>query len=278
MKLPILFVVMLIFQQALLAQIAEYKMADTLYISHDGMNPAPGQISKNNKNFYFTMENENTAEEFIYVMKRKKAGKPFSAPEKIKGVVNENPTPAQPSLTEDELAMVYVKVSNNTWTDNDIYIAYREKKSAEFSEFRTLSEMNSPDEADAYPYISPDGLNIYYVKGDYLYHSSRFDMGVKFSQASKVYFGDYGSYADYSGIYGAWLSPDQLQIYFVYSSAIYAADRAYPDTEWSEPYVYCYPRTEDAFISGVSFSSDMKEMFLYVSYDDKDLVCSFKKQ
>ena len=65
---------------------------------------------------------------------------------------------ALPSLSEDELTIVYDNPSVGGW---DMYIATRDSKTSVFGNIRSLSEINTAD-MEMRPFLSPDALSIYY--------------------------------------------------------------------------------------------------------------------
>jgi Tol biopolymer transport system component len=65
---------------------------------------------------------------------------------------------SSPSLSADELTIVYTNPSVGNW---DMYIATRPDKNSSFSGIRNLSELNTAG-VEQRPFLSPDGLTIYY--------------------------------------------------------------------------------------------------------------------
>jgi hypothetical protein len=77
---------------------------------------------------------------------------------------------------------------------------------------RMLSEINKIDTSDAYPYISPDGLRIYFAQenaGTNLYFASRPDM-YSFFGIPELVSTDFPS-----GSFSCWLTNDELEIFFI---------------------------------------------------------------
>lgn len=129
---------------------------------------------------------------------------------------------------------------------------------------RALIEINT-SEADAYPYLSSDGLRLYFtqesVDGVNLYSVSRTSVNSVFSNKKKLSF-DYPPAS-----MSCWLTNDELEIYYssltpntlFYSKRSSLAD-SFPNSSAIE---LMGNTTLDCSISGPSFTPDKKEMYLY---------------
>lgn len=127
----------------------------------------------------------------LYTASRVDAASPFSGAAKLSGPVNDGFTSADPSLTADELSMVFTHRLVRT-PDSDIYLASRATKTDEFSNPQPLTEINTPDVEDSAS-LSADGLEIYWISdtpsgmgGFDMYYAQRSSIHEPFGPPSPV--------------------------------------------------------------------------------------------
>jgi hypothetical protein len=58
--------------------------------------------------------------------------------------------------------MVSVGSIENSWKNNDLFVFERDFDKMPFWNIRTIGEVNEYDEAEVYPWLSGDGLRLYY--------------------------------------------------------------------------------------------------------------------
>jgi hypothetical protein len=158
--------------------------------------------------------------------------------------------------------MVFVRTAENSWISNDLYIVTRSDTSSPFDSVRSLIELNSPDTADAYPWISPDGLRLYFTKGDgindELLVSTRQDLSEAFSALLPLNI-DFVATRNFS----CWLSNDELEIYFttgLTGDSVMYAIRQNPSDMFPAPRLI-QSLSKYSFVSGISIAGD--ELYLY---------------
>jgi hypothetical protein len=132
----------------------------------------------------------------------------------------------------------------------------------EFKSIKPLAELNTKG-ADAYPYLSPDGLTIYYTQGTNVYESrlvtaTRATLNDMFADAQPV------STVIPAGSMSCWLSNDQKDIYYVKEAKLYHASRPTLKNEFSDP-VEVKLNNSYGFIAGPSLSPDGKDLYIYNS-------------
>src|SRR5688572_25117245 len=90
-----------------------------------------------------------------------------------------------------------------------------------YDSIRAITELNTSN-ADAYPWISSDGLRIYYTStlttGQGLVTASRNSLSAPFGPAS--YLG-----GNFSTAISCWLTPDELTIFYTNGSSLFRATR-----------------------------------------------------
>jgi hypothetical protein len=150
---------------------------------------------------------------------------------------------------------------------------------ASFSMPTNLNALNVPDKADAYPWISYDGLRLYYTKeeanGDEaLYLAQRSSLLQDFEQSRKMSFQFPGE------LISAWFTKDEKTVIFASNQAnpingrsawLFAAERHSTKDDFKEPKPLTLIGIDSSFISGCSFTEDMEEMFLF-TYNEESFI------
>lgn len=180
----------------------------------------------------------------------------------------------QCSASEDEKSIVFVVNSYGGWADNQLGTAEK-LSSGKYGNFRNLDEINDNDLSDAYPWLSGDGLRLYFCRNFILYSAERKTIDSKFSTAVPVNFiGDVNL-----EIVSCWLSDNEKTILFISNNNIYKSTRDNPASEFSFPQVYTFEFKDFYFIAGLCFTPDKKTMYLYYSDESTQqiLVYNLKK-
>jgi hypothetical protein len=143
---------------------------------------------------------------------------------------------------------------------------------------RPLLELNTPDAGESYPFISEDGLRIYYNSGSIatgnIFFSSRPNLASPFSKAQLL------SNKFPSGSHSAYLSKDELAIYFVVNNTIYTSKRDSKHTLFTTISKINLSGDFFGFISGVSVTPDTKELLVYNtnSSTNRKRILTFKSE
>jgi hypothetical protein len=240
-----------------------FSLADTLRLPQ-GYVPGSGQLSKDGLEYYLSLS-ENSSKQLLYVLRRDAISEVFGSPQPLLGAINDTSVyNEQPSVTADKKTIVFCRANTDSWTAVDLYIATRSDTSLPFDSVRSISELNSADEAEAYPCISPDGLRLYFTKGmvpfDNLMLSVRESTSDLFGPAQLVMHS-----LLYTEKSSCWLSNDEREIYFMTRGSIY--DVRYAIRESSND-SFSLPKGIPSlngyhFISGISLVGD--ELYLYNS-------------
>jgi hypothetical protein len=243
--------------------------SDTTFVLRDTLEipprfiPGPGQLSKNGLKYYLSLD-DSTGNHRLYVMSRNNFTENFDSLSltKLPGNIGNIDTfsNTQPTVTADEKIMVFVKSWNDSWYNNDLWIAERDSSGAPFDSVRPLSEINSTGTADAYPWISPNGLHLYFTGGDpsvenYLYMASRNSRNSLFGAPLKINFPGTSNFS-------CFLTNDELEIYFKSDMTIYYAKRDSIGDAFSAP--EAMPEFGVmGFVAGPSLTPDSSEFYLY---------------
>jgi Tol biopolymer transport system component len=141
-----------------------------------------------------------------------------------------------------------------------------------YKDAKMLAEINS-EGADAYPWISPDGLTLYFSQGSSvsesnLYVARRATLNDMFADVSQV-----GQRIP-EGSFSCWLSNDEKDIYYINSRKLYHSSRISRTAAFGEPKEVVLPGVS-GFISGPSLSPDGKQLFIYNHGSDAKKILHF---
>ncbi|MCA0448072.1 MAG: T9SS type A sorting domain-containing protein [Bacteroidetes bacterium] len=225
--------------------------------------PDPGQLSKDGLEYYLS-SSFNSFTSRLYVLQRGSLGEQFGSPKLLIGSINDtNFKKIQPSITADKKTIVFVRSTDESWEGNDLYIATRSDSSLPFDMIRPLSELNTPNAGEGYPWISPDGLRLYFSKG----MGSKNDLFVSKRQSTNGTF-ESPSMLDIplsaNRKFAGWLGNDEQELYFTTGtwgdSIMYSIRTNQSDTSFSTP-TFLPSLSQFGFVSGVSLAGE--ELYLY---------------
>ncbi|MBS4029566.1 MAG: T9SS type A sorting domain-containing protein [Ignavibacteriales bacterium] len=248
----------------------------------------PGQFTKDGLEYYFSMQPDTSQPGWqsidsiikprLYVMKRTSLDSSFDVPEQIRSSVNNlliNDTSKYnilPSITSDKKRLFFVRTNEDLFNNTQLVLAERETDTSQFTSIVALSEINVTGKGDAFPWISPNGLRLYYTRDTALGFATRPTVNDTFGNLQSVAL-------DFSGrILSPWLSDDELHLYFARETqpyGIYYAFRSNTGEDFSSPV-----RMEDLSRYGNVRGPSMVEKQMYVqqtSTFDKRLI-SFTKR
>jgi hypothetical protein len=167
------------------------------------------------------------------------------------------------SSTMKGTEMNYTPVQKPSIISNPHYFTPVDLTEYSYDSIRELMEINVPNEADAHPWISADGLRLYYTNAsNHLVMTERTDINSYFGAPTVVPIPDLGvSY---------WLSIDELDLYFSDINYIFYAHRAAIDLPFSTPqYVEIDGMGEQEYISAQSLNSAQNKLYLHTYPPDK---------
>ncbi len=254
-----------------------FKFTGTVNTGNEVM-PLVGQLSKDGLKMYFTSQNFKGEKE-LYVMKREKPGDSFGKPSKLKGTItNAEYDIIMPSVSADEKTMVFVNSVDGTQKGNDIYISSRDDEQSKndlyitsrptedspFMNVRPLDEINDPEMSDSYPWISGDGLRIYFTKqkgNEITYHvASRNNVTERFAKPKKLDL----NLPKISNNMSCFLSNDELEIFALSGDKIYRATRENLFSKFTAP-VEIGQSGNEGYMSGITMTQDNTELFVFNS-------------
>lgn len=139
---------------------------------------------------------------------------------------------------------------------------------------RAISEINDADNPDAYPWISANGLKLYFTKNlgegkDQLFVAERKSLNEAFDAPKSL-----NLHQNFEGrdIFSSWLTNDELHIYFVVRKSnefyktgltLYHAQRSDVNDAFSSPVLVQLNGEVSGFISSPSLTQDQSQLYLY---------------
>lgn len=239
--------------------------------------PLVGQLSKDGLKMYFTSQNFK-GEKQLYVMSRTKSGEAFGKPERLKGTINSTDYDIiMPTVSGDEKTMVFVNSVDGTQKGNDLYITAKDETAGNelyitsrvgedgpFANIRPLDEINDKELSDSYPWLSNDGLRIYFTKqkgSEITFHvAARKSVNEKFAQPKKLDI----TLPKISNNLSCFLSADESEIFLLSGDKIYTAKRDNLFSAFSTP-VEISQANDNGYMSGITMTQDNAEMFVFNS-------------
>ncbi len=138
-----------------------------------------------------------------------------------------------------------------------------------YDSIRNISELNDLGLGDAFPWISADGLRIYYTKGNFsekrLVVASRPDTLSLFNAPTEV-----PGVASVNSI-SHWLSEDELTIYLCNGASLYVSKRSTINSPFAIPAQVSLSLPEFDYIYGPSLNSDESKLYINVNLQEEFL-------
>jgi hypothetical protein len=135
----------------------------------------------------------------------------------------------------------------------------------EYTDIRALDEINIPNVADAYPFISADGLRLYYTRASSLWYAERNTRSEIFSNPAKL------RMENVSGeVRSCWLTNDELEIFYTvgtFGNVMHHAKRSIVNSAFTTPTPMVLEGLFASFKSAPSLTPDKSQMYLF--YDDR---------
>jgi Secretion system C-terminal sorting domain/WD40-like Beta Propeller Repeat len=248
---------------------------DTLHLP-SGYLPRPGQFSKDGLEYYLPLSS-NLNKSFIYVLTRTALGKAFGEPQPLQGAINNTGYyNTQPSISSDKKTIVFVRAQMDSWNSNDLCIATRPDTASPFDSVSSLVQLNSADTAEAYPWLSSDGLRLYFTKGtglaDEFFVSTRDDINHTFGQPRPLD-------VNFAGVrsISCCLSNDEHGLYFTTGqrgdSVMYSLRSNTLDT-FPTP-IFLRTLSKYGFVSDISIAGE--ELYLYNENGNLPAILMFQR-
>ncbi len=240
----------------------EFQPSGQVEVGTDMM-PLIGQLSKDGNTMYLTGQNHQ-GKKHLYKMTRSQLGASFGKPEKMTGEINSGKYDIiMPTVSKDEQTMVFVHSANGMQSGNDLYVATK-GAAGEYSNIRPLEELNDANISDSYPWLSADGLRIYFTKQ----HGSK----ITFFVAERT--GIDGAFTEPTEMgvtlpkvnnnMSCYLSSDEKEFYALSGEGIFYASRKTAKDKFSLP-VEIANTSSSGYLSGITITDDASEMFVYNS-------------
>lgn len=124
-----------------------------------------------------------------------------------------------------------------------------------------LDELNVSTETDSYPYLTNDGLRLYFTNNangtNNLYFTSRPDLNTDFEPKQLL------DNSVFSGLTACWLTEDELTVYFSSGSDLFRSERATLSSPFSPSVQITLSGPMNTFIGSVTLTPSEDELYLY---------------
>ncbi|MFN0202709.1 MAG: hypothetical protein ACKVTZ_14390 [Bacteroidia bacterium] len=167
------------------------------------------------------------------------------------------------------------------WSPVFLPISSENLSNVTLKEVRPLSEVNKENISEAYPWISADGLRLFFTQNDddrdHLYWMEREDVSMKFSNKQEVAIQS----GQKGGKFSCWLTNSELEIYYIIRTedprgSLFHATRSSWDEPFSNERQVMLDGQFDGFLSSPSLSPDGEYLYLYNGGEKRKIV-TFRK-
>lgn len=236
----------------------KFEFVEHIYLD-DTVQITPGQLNKAGNTFYFGLQIESDTGFHRDIYKLQPDGETMAIGLAANISYREL---IQPTVTSDE-NIVIVTVNNfKGWEGNDL-VECTLTNAGTLENIRVMTELNTPDLSEAYPWISADGLRIYFTRNDKIFTSKRNNRNESFQEPLELEFEGLSNLQ----VLSCWLTRDEKKLFIVSDNIIYISERTSVKKKFSLPQIYTNEYKDFSFISGISFTPDLKELYLYHSDD-----------
>lgn len=164
------------------------------------------------------------------------------------------------------LSIIFSILLKNSYAQYDFYNDVKKSSTYYFEEVRSLNEINAPSAMDAYPWISPDGLRLYYTKGvtyNTFYFASRPDTLSNFTSNVPL-----PMKFNNIHMYQIWLTDDELEAYYILYKpgkipALYYSNRNSINEDFSDSTRVKLNGKKVNVILAPSLTKDKSQLFAY---------------
>lgn len=264
-KRTITLVLVIIAALPLAAQVSYNMVGPVQY--PDSLENEPAQLNQDGKLLFIPLQ-EGKKGTYLYQSRRKKLGKVFEEFVKLEGLPN---GVIHPTVDAKGTTVVFVNNENGGWDKNDLFIATRKNSKAAFTGIRKLDEVNSADGADAYPFLTADGLELFFFRDSGCFYTNREKTSDTFS--TPVPFVAVNNLLDSLGNNGRpsiWVSKKGKTLMVFDGKQVYRADRKNSKEAFTNFTLYVAAETFDGFdfISAITFTEDLSEFYIFNSPED----------
>ncbi|MFT5778516.1 MAG: hypothetical protein ACI837_001472 [Crocinitomicaceae bacterium] len=126
---------------------------------------------------------------------------------------------------------------------------------------RELTELNLPDQTDAYPYLTDDGLRLYFTNNNggsnNIYFTSRPNLTSNFGWRALI------DFDLFDGAISCWFTVDELTAYYSTSTDLFYVTRATPASAFGVPIQITLTGGIASFFGGLSLTPGGEELYIY---------------
>ncbi|TVR78931.1 MAG: hypothetical protein EA412_07515 [Chitinophagaceae bacterium] len=241
----------------------------------DNWKPLTGQLSRDGLHMYICALDNQGSHRLVQMKRSSNFGR-FSGMKLINGQINERFNPLMATVNYDNNQIVFVHSATNREADNRLYLASRTNPLQSFNDIRPLNELHSSGYAFKYPWISADGLRLYYTiqSGSFLElrYAERNSTRDNFLERGPVVDG----FDKISNNLSAQLSGDEKEIFVLSGQNLYYSVREDMEKPFPTPLKIDEFEVE-GYVNSITFTNDFDQMIAFYANTDFDLeVLHFK--
>jgi hypothetical protein len=176
----------------------------------------------------------------------------------------------QGSSSASGQTIVFTANDYSGWSGNQLAMTTLDE-TGKYGVPQLLNGLNSDGISECYPWISHDGLRLYFVKDEVICLSTRNNQQELFTTFEQLPF----TVGMELPVLSIWLDESEKNLWIVTDNIIYRSSRKKTKKPFDMPVIFTEEFKDFSFISSISFTPDGKEMFLYFS-DEEDLILHYQ--
>jgi hypothetical protein len=176
----------------------------------------------------------------------------------------------QGSSSASGKTIVFTANDYSGWSGNQLAMTTRNEHGY-YEAPQMLDDLNSDGISESYPWLSHDGLRLYFMKDEKIYLSKRNNENDIFSKYEPLEF----TVGMELPVLSIWLDESEKTLWLISDNIIYRSTRKKKSKPFELPTVYTEEFKDFSFISSISFTPDGKDMFVYFS-DEEDLILHYQ--
>lgn len=175
----------------------------------------------------------------------------------------------QGSSSASGKTIVFTANDYSGWSGNQLAMTTRNEAGA-YDAPLLLDALNSDGISESYPWLSHDGLRLYFMKDEKICLAKRNHENEPFSSFEPLAF----TVGMELPVLSIWLDASEKTMWLISDNVIYQSTRKKVKKPFELPVIYTEEFKDFSFISSISFTPDGKNMFLYFS-DEEDLILHY---
>jgi len=224
----------------------------------------PGQLTKDGKEILLSLLYDDLDTTFTALYLKSLGNNGESSLKKLEiGIPEGYKEILQSSISSNGSTIVCTVNDYGGWITNDLAISFKNIDGT-YTTPIVLDGINAADQSDSYPWLSHDGLRLYYIKDSRIYYSERNGDKSLFQESEVLKF---NGQVDLNVI-SVWLDKKEKKLWILSDGVLYTAKRKNRKQAFSLPEVFTSEFNSLNFVSSVSLNNSMKDIFLFYSGEE----------